>query len=118
MLLVPTCHYYLYGYFYIDSLTLLPFRYSEENCYLLMKKLLLATGSHHSISEVFCVFVSNTSKSVAIWEQLSRPPSSDIPVVWDYHVIVVAISAGGVPYIFGELLFTVKLLSCIISLSF
>jgi hypothetical protein len=61
--------------------------YCEENIYL------LAESFHRNSAisqawEINVVFVSNVTKTVALWDQaLSSDP--DRPVVWDYHCILV-----------------------------
>ncbi|KIY66302.1 hypothetical protein CYLTODRAFT_398990 [Cylindrobasidium torrendii FP15055 ss-10] len=59
--------------------------YCEENIYFLAKSFI----DH----ETYVVFVSNENKTVAIWNQ-KRARSPDIPVVWDYHVILVLKTAN------------------------
>ncbi|KAF8061574.1 N-terminal glutamine amidase-domain-containing protein [Lyophyllum atratum] len=60
--------------------------YCEENVYL------LAQNFHEDPEivqswRVFVVFVSNRTKTVALWNQkLAREPH--YPVVWDYHVVL------------------------------
>ncbi|KAJ3735469.1 N-terminal glutamine amidase-domain-containing protein [Lentinula guzmanii] len=59
----------------------------EENVYLLIQSFLRNT-SLSEIWEVFAVFISNHSKTVALWNQkLSKEPGQ--PVIWDYHVVAV-----------------------------
>lgn len=61
--------------------------YCEENIYL------LADSFHRDKSitddwEVNVVFVSNDTKTVALWSQ-KQSQDPDYPVVWDYHCILV-----------------------------
>jgi len=42
---------------------------------------------------IYAVFISNQSKTVALWKQRkANSPSS--PVVWDYHVVLLLTSRG------------------------
>lgn len=67
--------------------------YCEENVYNLCKKLSESSTST-SPPAAFAVFISNASKTVAVWNQrASRRPEE--PVVWDYHVILVVCAASG-----------------------
>ncbi|KAG5728313.1 Protein N-terminal glutamine amidohydrolase [Termitomyces sp. T112] len=60
--------------------------YCEENIYLLAQAFLGNPDvSRHW--EIFVVFISNSSKSVALWNQ-KRALEQDLPVVWDYHVVL------------------------------
>lgn len=60
--------------------------YCEENIYLLVESF----TNDRSISdkwETYAVFLSNHTKTVALWNQkVSKHP--DYPVVWDYHCIL------------------------------
>ncbi|KAJ3744587.1 N-terminal glutamine amidase-domain-containing protein [Lentinula detonsa] len=59
----------------------------EENVYLLIQSF-SRNPSLSEIWEVFAVFISNHSKTVALWNQnLSKEPGQ--PVIWDYHVVAV-----------------------------
>lgn len=66
--------------------TYTPF-YCEENIYL------LASAFHQSntisqIWDIYIVFISNESKTVALWNQ-KRSKDLDQAVIWDYHCILV-----------------------------
>jgi len=41
------------------------------------------------LSRTYAVFISNPSKSVPIWCQRSSKNPRSVPVVWDYHVILI-----------------------------
>ncbi len=56
--------------------------YCEENA------LLLAGASRLAETRRWVVFVTNRNRTCAYWRQRSRPDGG--PVVWDYHVFVVA----------------------------
>lgn len=62
--------------------------YCEENIWQLCQDARFAGG------EAFVVFVSNADKSVAIWHQ-KLAKAHWLPVVFDYHVILLARSAFG-----------------------
>ncbi|TRM61813.1 N-terminal glutamine amidase-domain-containing protein [Schizophyllum amplum] len=60
--------------------------YCEENVYLLLQTL----ASDASVADTwnaYAVFISNETKSVALWNQKLAPEDSVMPVVWDYHVV-------------------------------
>jgi len=70
------------------SLPTIPYTscYCEENVYLLAQKFLEDPEIVQSW-RVFVVFISNHTKTVALWNQkLARGPH--YPVVWDYHVVL------------------------------
>ncbi|KAI0259940.1 N-terminal glutamine amidase-domain-containing protein [Gloeopeniophorella convolvens] len=56
--------------------------YCEENIYLLARD--FTQGSVGESWNAFAVFISNHTRSVALWNQRAR----DGVVVWDYHVIL------------------------------
>ncbi|KAF9533441.1 N-terminal glutamine amidase-domain-containing protein, partial [Crepidotus variabilis] len=61
--------------------------YCEENVYMLSKSF----SSDPEITKIwdpFVVFISNSSKTVALWSQKAAP-KPDGPVVWDYHVVLI-----------------------------
>ncbi|KDQ59505.1 hypothetical protein JAAARDRAFT_127313 [Jaapia argillacea MUCL 33604] len=60
--------------------------YCEENIYLLAQSF-LESNVVISVWEPFVVFISNTTKSVALWNQ--KAAEVDGLVVWDYHVVLV-----------------------------
>ncbi|KAH7107435.1 N-terminal glutamine amidase-domain-containing protein [Auriculariales sp. MPI-PUGE-AT-0066] len=58
--------------------------YCEENVYNLLRMFI----HQYPQWRAFAVFISNPTKSVAVWEQrASSDPVSGRLVVWDYHVI-------------------------------
>lgn len=61
--------------------------YCEENVWHLAKE---GVGGDPS----FVVFISNPQKSCALWAQRSAS-SADMPVLWDYHVILVSAPSDG-----------------------
>ncbi|KAL4425725.1 hypothetical protein ABPG75_009741 [Micractinium tetrahymenae] len=66
--------------------------YCEENVWLLARSL---QASHAGSSlQLFAVFVSNHSKTVPLWRQRAAA-HPDSPVVWDYHVFLLARPAQG-----------------------
>jgi hypothetical protein len=58
--------------------------YCEENVYNIGKY--IHQNDIFPLSDCFVVFISNTSKSVCLWQQKSSS-SKNAPVIWDYHVI-------------------------------
>ncbi|KAI3610746.1 protein n-terminal glutamine amidohydrolase [Moniliophthora roreri] len=59
----------------------------EENVYLLAQNF-LRDAQIVSNWDLFAVFISNAAQTVALWNQkLAQEPG--LPVVWDYHVILV-----------------------------
>ncbi|KLO18794.1 hypothetical protein SCHPADRAFT_804892, partial [Schizopora paradoxa] len=60
--------------------------YCEENVYFLAKHF-LDDKEVSSRWDVFVIFISNTTKSVALWYQ----KLNDSVVIWDYHVILIAL---------------------------
>ncbi|KAG6330626.1 hypothetical protein ID866_8462 [Astraeus odoratus] len=60
--------------------------YCEENVYLLVQRALSAPDIHKKW-EVYAVFISNPTKTVALWQQRAAG-SRDKAVIWDYHVIL------------------------------
>lgn len=67
--------------------------YCEENVWKLCEKLI----SHHYFNNqettVYAAFISNSTKSVALWSQTSGDPNNNGLIVWDYHVVTVVIGA-------------------------
>jgi hypothetical protein len=57
--------------------------YCEENIWW------LAGDSRLAGQEPHVIFISNPARSVALWHQRAAP-SPDQPVIWDYHVILLA----------------------------
>ncbi|KAG7092393.1 hypothetical protein E1B28_008750 [Marasmius oreades] len=57
----------------------------EENIYILARQFIQEIDSRW---KVFVVFISNTTKTVALLNQRSAMESQR-PVIWDYHVILV-----------------------------
>ncbi|GLB35398.1 putative btb poz domain-containing protein [Lyophyllum shimeji] len=73
---------------YPPALPITPYTpsYCEENVYLLAQKFL---GDPDVMRDwqMFAVFISNHTKTVALWNQrLAQQPH--FPVVWDYHVVL------------------------------
>ncbi len=67
--------------------------YCEENIYLLAQRmqhrLLQEDASGTSMNRaVYVVFISSASKATPIWCQRSNSDTPDIPLMWDYHVIL------------------------------
>ncbi|KAI9570418.1 N-terminal glutamine amidase-domain-containing protein [Boletus coccyginus] len=61
--------------------------YCEENIYWLIKRFLTPSGGGQPEWDVFSVFISNPTRTVALWNQRGGP-SRGTPVIWDYHVIL------------------------------
>lgn len=61
--------------------------YCEENIWW------LARSPQVRERERWAVFISNPNRTCAIWAQRAGPP--DRPVVWDYHVVLLAKSCSG-----------------------
>ena len=60
--------------------------YFEENIYILSKQ----QQQHYYLSvDYHVIFITNKSRSIPIWCQRSSV-SPDTPVVWDYHVVLLA----------------------------
>ncbi|KDQ06739.1 hypothetical protein BOTBODRAFT_243436 [Botryobasidium botryosum FD-172 SS1] len=62
--------------------------YCEENIYRLAKTLTSLPDYDSTNDIIFVVFISNLSRTVALWQQRASP-DPELPVVWDYHVILV-----------------------------
>ncbi|KAF9646275.1 hypothetical protein BDM02DRAFT_3130510 [Thelephora ganbajun] len=61
--------------------------YCEENIYLLAASF-LAIPDFRNSWDLSVVFISNRTKTVALWNQ--RPARAEgVPIVWDYHVVLV-----------------------------
>ncbi|KAF8557340.1 hypothetical protein OG21DRAFT_1407375 [Imleria badia] len=58
--------------------------YCEENIYWLINRFLSPPGGQQNW-DVFSVFISNPTKTVALWNQRS---SRDTAIIWDYHVVL------------------------------
>ncbi|KAF9246118.1 N-terminal glutamine amidase-domain-containing protein [Melanogaster broomeanus] len=67
--------------------------YCEENIYLLVKRFLTPPENRQKW-DVFAVFISNPTRTVALWNQ-RMASSRDTAVVWDYHVVLVLRSRSG-----------------------
>lgn len=65
--------------------------YCEENVWHLAKD---GVGTDPS----FVVFISNPKRSCALWAQRASS-SADMPVLWDYHVVLVSAPAEGPPLV-------------------
>ncbi|TFK72181.1 hypothetical protein BDN72DRAFT_763693 [Pluteus cervinus] len=61
--------------------------YCEENIYLLCRSFSEIQSVSSSFDQ-FVMFISNHTKTVALWRQKLAKEEDD-PVVWDYHVILV-----------------------------
>ncbi len=70
----------------VDSRFRYQARYCEENAWHLCQTAPLRDAAPHVI------VVSNESRHVAMWSQRAAP--ADAPIVWDYHVFVVANTDG------------------------
>ena len=66
--------------------------YCEENVYLLCDRFVHG-GSEDSPNECWAAWISNPSKSVAVWCQQGR--GDEGLAVWDYHVILLAVFGTG-----------------------
>ncbi|KIM59222.1 hypothetical protein SCLCIDRAFT_126591 [Scleroderma citrinum Foug A] len=60
--------------------------YCEENIYLLIQRF-LAQPEINKHWSVYAVFISNQTKTVALWQQKAAI-TRDKAVIWDYHVIL------------------------------
>lgn len=60
--------------------------YCEENIYLLAQKFISDSGVNGDWN-VYIVFISNDSKTVVLRNQ-KNAPHEDLPVCWDYHVVL------------------------------
>jgi hypothetical protein len=63
--------------------------YCEENIYRLAKKFVDDPVKAQEVN-YFVVFISSMSKATPIWGQRARSDNPDEPVLWDYHVILLA----------------------------
>lgn len=61
--------------------------YCEENVWKLAA-LAKENCSLHELSKCYCVFISNKSKKIPLWQQKASKAADGL-VVWDYHVIFV-----------------------------
>ena len=75
--------------------------YCEENIYRLAKKFLDDPDRPHS-TQYFVVFISSASKATPLWGQIAKSDHPDEPVLWDYHVVLLAFddAVEGVVYDF------------------
>ncbi|KAL4585016.1 hypothetical protein LXL04_009629 [Taraxacum kok-saghyz] len=62
------------------------FIFSEENVYLLCKK--LCADGVDDVSDLFVIFISNENKHVPLWHQKASHRADGI-ILWDYHVICI-----------------------------
>jgi protein N-terminal glutamine amidohydrolase len=67
--------------------------YCEENVYLLCDRI-VNCKREDGPSDCWALWISNPSKSVAVWRQKGR--GDEGLVVWDYHVILLAVFGSGV----------------------
>jgi len=70
-------------------------QYCEENVYLLCKKFL----EEYPDLPSYAVFISNPTRTVAVWQQALEGYDENTPVVWDYHVVLF-VECGQRPYIY------------------
>ncbi|KAG1756482.1 N-terminal glutamine amidase-domain-containing protein [Suillus paluster] len=70
--------------------------YCEENIYFLVHRF-LEQAQVKATWDIFAVFISNATKTVALWGQ-QKAPAASIAVIWDYHVILVLRSRSGSQY--------------------
>ncbi|KAH7855433.1 hypothetical protein Vadar_024796 [Vaccinium darrowii] len=61
---------------------------SEENVYLLCKKLRTSGLADADGSDLYVVFISNEKKQVPLWHQKTSHRADGV-ILWDYHVICV-----------------------------
>ena len=74
--------------------------YCEENVWKLCEEIERRFGNDEAgdrLSRCFAVFISNPTKSVPIWCQRSSKDPRSVPVVWDYHVILILRGKGEEP---------------------
>ncbi|KAF7972662.1 hypothetical protein HWV62_17346 [Athelia sp. TMB] len=60
--------------------------YCEENVFLLAQRF-AGEAAIERVFDIFAVFISNASKTVALWNQRLAASPGDV-VVWDYHVVL------------------------------
>lgn len=60
--------------------------YCEENIALLAQRLLQMPTEQPSA--FYIVFISSAVKAVPMWNQRSGKDNPDVPVLWDYHVVL------------------------------
>lgn len=75
---------------------------SEENVYLLCKKLCNDGIANAEGSDLYVVFVSNEKKQIPLWNQKASNRADGV-ILWDYHVICIQIKKGGVPPLVWDL---------------
>jgi len=63
--------------------------YCEENAWHLCSNPVLGKVKRE------VVVISNALKQVAVWRQKASPYGGGVPVLWDYHVLVVTLTDGG-----------------------
>ncbi|KAG5555710.1 hypothetical protein RHGRI_006376 [Rhododendron griersonianum] len=61
---------------------------SEENVYLLCKKLCTSGVADADGSDLYVVFISNEKKQVPLWHQKASHRADGV-ILWDYHVICI-----------------------------
>ncbi|CAL5351940.1 unnamed protein product [Camellia sinensis] len=66
---------------------------SEENVYLLCKKLCTSGVADAEGSDLFVVFISNEKKQVPLWHQKASQRADGV-VLWDFHVICIQRKKG------------------------
>ncbi|KAG0705014.1 N-terminal glutamine amidase-domain-containing protein [Suillus ampliporus] len=67
--------------------------YCEENIYFLVHRF-LEQAEVKATWDISAVFISNATKTVALWSQL-KAPAANTAVIWDYHVVLVLRSRSG-----------------------
>jgi len=63
--------------------------FCEENVYLMAQQLLNGDSKNDG-TEYHVVFISSQSKETPIWRQRASQDQDNHPVIWDYHVVLVA----------------------------
>jgi hypothetical protein len=63
--------------------------YCEENAYHIVESL-VANPDVTSLWSIYAIFISNRTKSVLLWQQ-KLASSSEFPVCWDYHAVVLLV---------------------------
>ncbi|XP_780924.4 protein N-terminal glutamine amidohydrolase [Strongylocentrotus purpuratus] len=60
--------------------------YCEENAWKMCES--VQKNFPNELSRAYAVFISNDERKVPLWMQ-KQSPSEEVPIVWDYHVIMV-----------------------------
>jgi hypothetical protein len=64
---------------------------SEENVYMLCKRLCQLGLAMPDASDLFVVFISNSNCKVPLWRQKSKSSLEEGFCIWDYHVICIQV---------------------------